>query len=71
MNENKRSVFAGILGDNAVLSGLMVISPVIVCGDHIRNALVLIYAFSTITFLSVIISSFVPRKLPYAVKIMI
>lgn len=71
MNENKRSVFAGILGDNAVLSGLMVISPVIVCGDHIRNALVLIYAFSTITFLSVIISSFVPRKLPYAVKITI
>ncbi len=71
MNENKRSVFAGILGDNAVLSGLMVISPVIVCGDHIRNALVLIYAFSTITFLSVVISSFVPRKLSYAVKIMI
>lgn len=71
MNERKSTVFDGILGDNMVLSSLMVISPVIICGDTLKNAEALIYAFSAITFLSVLISSFVPKKLPYTAKIII
>lgn len=67
----KNSVFDGLFGDNTVLSSLMVISPVIMCGDRVKNALALIYAFSAITFISVLIGSFVPKKLPYAVKITI
>lgn len=67
----KNSVFDGLFGDNTVLSSLMVISPVIMCGDKVKNALALIYAFSAITFISVLIGSFVPKKLPYAVKITI
>lgn len=68
---NKRSVFDGFLRDNAVLSGLMVISPVIVCGDTVMNALALIYVFSSITFLSVTIGSFIPKKLSYGFKTII
>lgn len=71
MSDRKSAVFDGILGDNMVLSSLMVISPVIICGDTLKNAQALIYAFSAITFLSVLISSFVPRKLPYTVKIIL
>lgn len=71
MNNKKLSVFDGLLGDNTVLSSLMVISPVIVCGNTLRNAEALIYAFSAITFFSVLIGSFVPKKLPYAAKIII
>ena len=71
MNNRIKFLLNGILGENVVLSGLMVISPVIVCGDTLKNAWALIYAFSSITFLSVLISSFVPRKLPYTVKIII
>ena len=71
MNNRSKMLFGGVLGDNIVLSGLMVISPVIICGDTIKNAEALIYAFSAITFLSVLISSFVPRKLPYTAKIII
>lgn len=67
----KNSVFDGLLGDNTVLSSLMVISPIIVCGDTVMNGIALVYAFSVITFLSVLIGSFVPKKLPYAVKIII
>lgn len=67
----KNSVFDGLLGDNTVLSSLMVISPVIMCGDTLRNAIAVIYAFSAITFLSVLAGSFVPKKLPYAVRIII
>ena len=69
MKERKSSVFDGLLADNTVLSSLMVISPVIVCGDTLRNAAALIAAFSVITFFSVMISSFVPRKIPYAARI--
>lgn len=69
MNKRRSSVFDGILGDNIVLSSLMVISPVIICGDTFRNAAALIYAFSAITFLSVLISSFVPKKLSYTMKV--
>ncbi|MBR4022458.1 MAG: electron transport complex subunit E, partial [Ruminococcus sp.] len=47
----------------------MIISPVIMCGNNIQNALALIYVFSTITLLSVFIASFIPKKLPYAIKI--
>ena len=71
MNNNKKQLLGGILGDNIVLSGLMVISPVIICGDTLKNAEALIYAFTAITFLSVLISSFVPRKLPYTVKVIL
>ena len=49
----------------------MVISPVIMCGDTLKNAEALVYAFTAITLLSVLISSFVPKKLPYAAKIII
>jgi len=63
--------YDGLLADNTVLSALMVISPVIMCSDTLRNAEALIYAFSAITFISVIICSFIPRKLPYAAKVIL
>lgn len=71
MNKQRSPVFNGILGNNIVLSSLMVISPVIICGDTLRNAAALVYAFSAITFLAVTVSSFVPKKLPYTIKVMI
>ncbi len=69
MNENRKSVFDGLLKDNTVLSSLMLVSPVIICGDTLRNALALIYAFSAITFFTVMVSSFVSLKFPYTVRI--
>lgn len=71
LNKPKNTLTSGLLNDNTVLSACMVISPVIMCGDTLKNALALIYAFSAITFLSVLISSFIPNKLPYALKITI
>lgn len=68
---NRRSLFNGFITGNAVLSGFMVISPIIVCGNTIMNSLALIYAFSAITFLSVTIGSFVPKKLSFGLKTII
>ncbi|MCQ2469566.1 MAG: electron transport complex subunit E [Ruminococcus sp.] len=71
MKNTRNSVFDGILGDNMVLSSLMMISPVIICGDTLKNALALIFAFTSITFISMLIGSFVPKKLPYTARIII
>lgn len=71
MTVNRKTSFDGIFRDNTVLSSLMVISPVIMCGNTLKNAEALVYAFTAITLLSVLISSFVPKKLPYAAKIII
>ena len=71
MSSKKSHIFDGLLSDNTVLSSLMVISPIIICGESLKNAVAIIYAFSIITFFSVMLSSFVPKKLPYAVKIII
>lgn len=70
-NNRPATVLSGLFGDNTVLSACMVISPVIICGDTVKNSIALIYAFSLITFFSVIISSFVPRKIPYTVRVII
>ncbi|MCM1507623.1 MAG: electron transport complex subunit E [Ruminococcus flavefaciens] len=59
----------GLFRDNTVLSAFMVLSPVIVCTNTLKKSLALIYAFSVITFVSVILSSFVPKKIPYALRI--
>ncbi|MBR6647382.1 MAG: electron transport complex subunit E, partial [Clostridia bacterium] len=69
MNRLNSTSVDGLLRDNTVLSAGMIISPVIMCGNNIQNALALIYVFSTITLLSVFIASFIPKKLPYAIKI--
>lgn len=71
MSSKENRLTAGLLSDNTVLSACMVISPVIMCTDTLKSAMGLIFAFSVITFLSVMAASFVPRRLPYAVKIII
>ncbi|MBQ8961151.1 MAG: electron transport complex subunit E [Ruminococcus sp.] len=71
MKNKNQSVFDGLLADNTVLSSCMVISPVIICGDTLRNAEALAMAFTAITLLSVLLCSFIPKRLPYAVKIII
>ena len=69
MNNRRQTVFDGVFADNTVLSAFMIVSPVIICGDTMSNAIALICAFSVITFASVILASFVPKKLPYALRI--
>ncbi|MBR2283006.1 MAG: electron transport complex subunit E [Ruminococcus sp.] len=76
MQNNKLSRspgFSGFIGNNTVFAELMVISPVIMCGDTLQNAKALIYAFSAVTFISVIICCLLfrlLRRLPYAIRIM-
>lgn len=70
-NTGKIKMTDGLLRDNTVLSAGMIISPVIICTDTLKNSMALIYAFTIITFLTVLAVHFIPKKLPYAIKVIL
>ncbi len=60
--------FDGILLQNPVLERGLVLAPVIVASYNYRNSLVLGLSFILITFVTVLLSSFIPRRIPYTVR---
>lgn len=63
--------FNGILFENPVLERGLILAPVIVASYNWDNAFVLGFSFMIITFFSVLISSFVPKKIPYTIRTII
>ena len=61
----------GLFKGNAVLSGGMVIAPLVVCCDTLGKALMVALAFACLTILTVGIGSFYPRRFPYAVRVLL
>lgn len=61
----------GIYKRNTILVSGLVISPVVVTAYTLSNALALITAFSAITFLTIMISSFFPRNIVYTIRIIL
>lgn len=74
INEKKpfdKTVFDGLFMKNTVLASGLVIAPVALSATTFSNAVVLAVVFSCITFFTVIISSFVPRDIFYAIRIIL
>lgn len=71
MSNNQNKLTSGLFIENPVLSACMIISPVVMCGDSLKKAVIMTFAFSIITFISVFASSFLPKRLPYAIKLML
>lgn len=71
MKANKTSLTDGFLRKNAILSEGMVIAPIVVCCDTLLKALLLSLAFACITILTVLIGSFYPKRVPYAIRIIL
>ncbi|MEG0570486.1 MAG: Rnf-Nqr domain containing protein [Oscillospiraceae bacterium] len=63
--------FNGLLFGNTILERGLVLAPVIVATTTYKNALILGIAFFMITFTTVLLSSFVPRKVPYTVRVIL
>jgi Na+-translocating ferredoxin:NAD+ oxidoreductase RnfE subunit len=61
--------FEGLLMSNTVLEKGLVIAPVIVASTTLKNSLYLGIAFFIITTITVFFTSFLPRILPYAIKV--
>ena len=69
--DSDRAYKDGLFRHNAVLSEGMVIAPLVVCCDTMRKSLLLSLGFAVITILTVLIGSFYPKRLPYAVRIIL
>lgn len=63
--------FDGFFLRNTVLERGLVIAPVIVAANTMRNAVVLAIAFGLITLITVFLSSFVSRRLPYSIRVIL
>ena len=69
-----RSVFDKIDGlflGNTVLERGLVVAPVIVAAISLKNSVVLAIAYGIITFFTVFLASFVSKKLPYTIRVII
>jgi len=60
-----------VLTSNALLSSGSIIAPAVVVATSFQSALALSIVFSLVTFITVLICSFVPRRLVYTVRIII
>lgn len=65
------SIFDGLYKKNTVLVSGLVIAPVVAAATTLRLSLVLVYFFSILTFFAVLISSYVPRDIVYAARIIL
>lgn len=64
-------LFNGLFLGNTVLERGLVLAPVVVASYTYENSLILGLSFMLITFFTVLISSFVSKKIPYSVRIII
>lgn len=63
--------FDGLFLGNTVLDRGLVLAPVIVASYNYKNSLILGLSFLIITFTTVLLSSFVPRKIPFTIRTII
>lgn len=63
--------FDGLLLTNPVLERGLVLAPVIVASYNCVNALILGLSFFAITFVTVLIASFLPKKIPYTIRVIL
>ena len=61
--------FDAVLLNHPVLERGLVIAPVIVAANSLRNALSLGVAFAVITFFTIAISYFIPKSIPYTIRV--
>ena len=60
-----------VLTSNALLSSGSIIAPAVVVATSFQNALALCIVFSIVTFLTILVCSFVPRRIVYTVRIIV
>lgn len=70
-NGFKKIIQNGLLNKNPILVSGMVIAPVIVLANNFNDAVMLVAAFSLITFFTLLISSFVPKSIVYTIRIIL
>lgn len=70
-SKNNNPIIMGLFKKNALLVSGMVVAPAVAFANTLYNALTLALVFSTITFFTIIISSFIPQKMVYTIRIIL
>lgn len=63
--------FDGILLGNVAIGRGLVLAPVVVASYTYENSLILGLSFCCITFFTVLLSSFIPKSIPYSIRIIL
>ena len=71
MSDKDSSLYEGLTTKNALFVSGLVIAPVVTYATSLRHGLMLAGMFTAVTFLSLLIASFVPRNIVYAVRIIL
>ena len=61
----------GLLLKNTVLEKGLVVAPVVVVSNSLKNAVALSLVFGLITFFTVLAVSFVPKRIPHTIRVII
>ncbi len=61
----------GLFLGNTVLERGLVIAPIIVVSTNLKNSVVIAIAYAFLTFFTVLITSFLPKKLPYTIRVIL
>ena len=69
--KKKWSFSEGLFTHNPVFAAGMSLAPAIIIANTFHGALTYAAVFSSVTLMSLMISSFLPRKLPYALRIIL
>ena len=67
-NREKLQRYNGLLMTNPITERGFILAPVIVASYSTKNALALGIAFSIITFITVMLSAFIPKSIPYTLR---
>ena len=76
MNNQKKGTLGSVIYNAMVRNNLVLvlgtaIAPVIVIANTLKNAAILALTFSVITFFTMLLSSFIPQKVVYTVRVII
>lgn len=67
----KSSLLDGIWTKNTVALSGLVIAPVVFSATTVKNALAIMFVFSSVTLFTILIASFIPRSIVYTIRIIL
>lgn len=70
-HKRKFDLISGLFLSNTVLGSGLVVAPVVIASNTLKNGVVLGIAFFIITFFTVLLSRLIPKKVPYTVRVVV
>ncbi len=67
----KASIFTGMFQKNTVFISGLALSPAVLASTTVNNATITAFVFTIVTFFSITVSSFIPRKVIFSVRIVL